>query len=36
MSEFLNTVITLYENWNKPKNAKEWRAILQETESVIE
>jgi tetratricopeptide (TPR) repeat protein len=31
--ESLNNLIALYEAWNKPEKAKEWRAKLLETEA---
>jgi len=32
----LNQLIELYEAWNKPEKAKEWRAKLPQTEAVEE
>jgi len=32
--ETLNQLITLYEAWNKPEKAKEWRAKLPRMEHV--
>jgi serine/threonine protein kinase/tetratricopeptide (TPR) repeat protein len=34
--ESLNNLITLYEAWNKPEEAEEWRTKLPETEAVTE
>ena len=34
--ESLNDLIALYEAWNKPEKAEEWRAKLQHTEAVDE
>jgi tetratricopeptide (TPR) repeat protein len=34
--ESINNLIDLYEAWNKPKNAKEWRAKLTQTEAKTE
>ena len=34
--ESLNNLIELYEAWNKPKEAEEWRAKLPQTEAVTE
>ncbi|MFC1795305.1 tetratricopeptide repeat protein [Planctomycetota bacterium] len=34
--ESLNNLIELYEAWNKPEKAKEWRAELPKTEAKIE
>jgi len=34
--ESLNNLIDLYETWNKPEKAKEWRAKLPQTEAVGE
>jgi len=31
--ESLNNLIEFYESWNKPENAKQWRAKLPETEA---
>ena len=33
---FLRNPIALYEAWNKPEKAKEWRAKLAEVETVKE
>jgi hypothetical protein len=32
----INNLIALYETWNKPEKAKEWRAKLPQTEAVEE
>jgi len=32
--ESLNNLIDLYEAWNKPEKANEWRAKLPQTEAV--
>ena len=32
--ESLNNLIALYEAWNKPEKAEEWRTKLPETEAV--
>ncbi len=32
----LNNLIALYEAWDKPEKAKEWRAKLSQTEAVAE
>jgi len=32
----LNNLIELYEAWNKPEKAKQWRAKLPQTEAKIE
>lgn len=32
----LNSLITLYEAWNKPEKADEWRVTLSQTEAVEE
>jgi len=34
--ESLHNLITLYEAWNKPEKAEEWRAKLPKTEAKIE
>jgi hypothetical protein len=34
--ESMNNLIELYEAWNKPEKAKEWRAKLPQTEAVDE
>jgi hypothetical protein len=34
--ESLNNLIDLYEDWNKPEKAKEWRAKLPQAEAVEE
>jgi len=34
--ESLNNLIDLYEAWNKPEEAEEWRTKLQEKEAVTE
>ena len=34
--ESINTLIDLYEAWNKPEKANEWRAKLPQTEAVKE
>jgi hypothetical protein len=34
--ELLNNLIELYEAWNKPEKANEWRAKLPKTEAVYE
>jgi len=34
--ESMNNLIALYEAWNKPEKAKEWRAKLPKTEAVKE
>ena len=34
--ESLNNLIALYEAWNKPEKAEEWRAKLPQTEAKIE
>jgi len=34
--ESLNNLIDLYEAWNKPEKANEWRAKLPQTEAVME
>jgi hypothetical protein len=36
MRESLNNLIELYEAWNKPEKAKEWRAKLPQIEAKIE
>jgi len=32
----MNNLIDLYEAWNKPKKAKEWRTKLPKAEAMIE
>jgi len=32
----LNNLIDLYEAWNKPEKAEEWRAKLPQTEAIDE
>jgi hypothetical protein len=32
----LDKLVSLYEAWNKPEKAKEWRAKLPQTEAVEE
>lgn len=32
--ESINNLIDLYEAWDKPEKAKEWRAKLQQTEAM--
>jgi hypothetical protein len=34
--ESLNSLIDLYEAWNKPEEAREWRVKLAQTETVEE
>lgn len=34
--ESLNNLINLYEAWNKPEKAQEWRAKQPQTEAKIE
>jgi hypothetical protein len=34
--ESVKNLIILYESWNKPEKAEEWRAKLPETEAVVE
>ena len=36
MLESLNDLIALYEAWNKPEKAKEWRAKLMQIGAVKE
>jgi len=33
-AEVIHLLIALYETWNKPEKAKEWRAKLPKTEAV--
>jgi len=34
MKQLVNNIIKLYEAWNKPEEAEEWRAKLPQTEAV--
>ena len=34
--ESMNSLIDLYEAWNKPEKAEQWRAKLSKTEAMIE